>query len=64
MRDKTSICFIEMCQRGCGVLQKLKEHEGIRFVAYTLFYFVILVLLVLIYGFHDMNSGPFIYTEF
>jgi len=46
------------------VLQKIKEHEGFRFVAYTLFYFVILVLLVLIYGFHDMSAGPFIYTEF
>ncbi|MGG0657285.1 teichoic acid D-Ala incorporation-associated protein DltX [Rummeliibacillus pycnus] len=45
-------------------MQKLIENGGFRFIAYTLFYVVILVLLVLIYGFHDMNAGPFIYTEF
>ncbi|GIN84913.1 hypothetical protein J6TS2_12990 [Heyndrickxia sporothermodurans] len=30
----------------------------------TLYYLLILILLVLIYGFHDMSAGPFIYAEF
>ncbi|PKR84779.1 teichoic acid D-Ala incorporation-associated protein DltX [Heyndrickxia camelliae] len=30
----------------------------------TLYYLLILILLVLIYGFHDMSAGPFIYSEF
>ncbi|GIN84935.1 hypothetical protein J6TS2_13210 [Heyndrickxia sporothermodurans] len=30
----------------------------------TLYYLFILILLILIYGFHDMSAGPFIYSEF
>ncbi|MBB2479038.1 MULTISPECIES: teichoic acid D-Ala incorporation-associated protein DltX [Heyndrickxia] len=30
----------------------------------TFYYLLILILLVLIYGFHDMSAGPFIYSEF
>ncbi|MGE6258118.1 teichoic acid D-Ala incorporation-associated protein DltX [Heyndrickxia sporothermodurans] len=30
----------------------------------TLYYLLILILLILIYGFHDMSAGPFIYSEF
>ncbi|MBB4826323.1 hypothetical protein HNO89_003582 [Sporosarcina luteola] len=41
-----------------------KEHELFRLIGLTLFYFTILVLLFLIHGFHDMDAGAFIYTEF
>ncbi|KYD06652.1 MULTISPECIES: teichoic acid D-Ala incorporation-associated protein DltX [Heyndrickxia] len=30
----------------------------------TLYYLFILIVLVLLYGFHDMSAGPFIYAEF
>lgn len=43
---------------------KWKEHVLYRFIGLTLFYFIILVLLFLIHGFHDMDAGAFIYTEF
>ncbi|PWI21652.1 teichoic acid D-Ala incorporation-associated protein DltX [Kurthia zopfii] len=45
-------------------MEKLKENNSLRSIGRTMFYFSILVLLVLIYGFHDMSAGPFIYTEF
>ncbi|GEK33750.1 teichoic acid D-Ala incorporation-associated protein DltX [Kurthia sibirica] len=45
-------------------MMKMKENSTLGFISRTLFYFSILVLLVLIYGFHDMNAGPFIYAEF
>ncbi|QTD41872.1 teichoic acid D-Ala incorporation-associated protein DltX [Sporosarcina sp. Te-1] len=43
---------------------KWKEQELFRFIGLTMFYFIILVLLFLIHGFHDMDAGAFIYTEF
>ncbi|AVK85941.1 MULTISPECIES: teichoic acid D-Ala incorporation-associated protein DltX [Lysinibacillus] len=45
-------------------MQSIKNNELLRFIGFTLFYFIILVLLFIIHGFHDMNAGPFIYTEF
>ncbi|HBT74292.1 MAG TPA: teichoic acid D-Ala incorporation-associated protein DltX [Lysinibacillus sp.] len=45
-------------------MQSIKNNEPLRFIALTLFYLIVLVLLFLIHGFHDMNAGPFIYTEF
>lgn len=41
-----------------------KESNISQAIGQTFFYFAIMVLLVLIYGFHDMSAGPFIYTEF
>ncbi|AMA62986.1 MAG: teichoic acid D-Ala incorporation-associated protein DltX [Kurthia gibsonii] len=49
------------------VNKEKKEEEKMsvpRAIGQTFFYFAIMVLLVLIYGFHDMSAGPFIYTEF
>lgn len=43
---------------------KIKEDPIVITISKTIFYFVILLLLVLLYGFHDMSAGPFIYTEF
>ncbi|MBQ0140596.1 MAG: teichoic acid D-Ala incorporation-associated protein DltX [Kurthia sp.] len=45
-------------------MSKLHAKAFVYHFGNTLFYFSILVLLVLIYGFHDMSAGPFIYTEF
>lgn len=42
----------------------IKENKFLILTSKTIFYFVILLLLVLLYGFHDMSAGPFIYTEF
>ena len=30
----------------------------------TLYYFIILLLLFFIYGFHDVDTGAYIYEEF
>ncbi len=49
---------------GGDLMQSIKNNELLRFIGFTLFYFIILVLLFIIHGFHDMNAGPFIYTEF
>lgn len=45
-------------------MQSIVKNEHLRFIGFTLFYFIVLVLLFLIHGFHDMNAGSFIYTEF
>ncbi|WP_212947987.1 teichoic acid D-Ala incorporation-associated protein DltX [Siminovitchia terrae] len=45
-------------------MQSIRNNALFRFIGFTLFYFIILVLLFLIHGFHDMNAGSFIYTEF
>ncbi|WP_249671283.1 teichoic acid D-Ala incorporation-associated protein DltX [Bacillus thuringiensis] len=45
-------------------MQSIKNNEPLRFIALTLLYLIVLVLLFLIHGSHDMNAGPFIYTEF
>ncbi|MGE6258098.1 teichoic acid D-Ala incorporation-associated protein DltX [Heyndrickxia sporothermodurans] len=47
-----------------GVIKKFFNHFLVRQGARTLYYLCILILLVLIYGFHDMSAGPFIYAEF
>ncbi|MDN6900256.1 teichoic acid D-Ala incorporation-associated protein DltX [Oenococcus sicerae] len=36
----------------------------VKFVARTLFYFVILVMLLYLYGYSGINDGGFIYNEF
>lgn len=45
-------------------MEKIKNNVVLKSICKTIFYFSILVALVLIYGFHDMSAGPFIYTEF
>lgn len=45
-------------------MEKLKENIIFQTVGKTVFYLAILILLVILYGFHDMSAGPFIYTEF
>ncbi|MBS4175319.1 teichoic acid D-Ala incorporation-associated protein DltX [Bacillus sp. FJAT-49736] len=44
--------------------KKKPENIGLWWSLRTLYYLLILILLVLIYGFHDMSAGPFIYSEF
>ncbi|MGF7012823.1 teichoic acid D-Ala incorporation-associated protein DltX [Ornithinibacillus bavariensis] len=46
------------------VVRTLIDNTFAKMTGQTLYYLVILILLVLIYGFHDMNAGPFIYNEF
>ncbi|MCJ7841564.1 teichoic acid D-Ala incorporation-associated protein DltX [Lederbergia sp. NSJ-179] len=43
---------------------KFFKNDVVRDSGKTLYYLAILILLVLIYGFHDMSAGPFIYREF
>jgi hypothetical protein len=44
--------------------KRMLENQAVRWSLRTLYYLLILILLVLIYGFHDMSAGPFIYSEF
>lgn len=44
--------------------EKKTENGVVWWSLRTLYYLLILILLVLIYGFHDMSAGPFIYSEF
>lgn len=55
---------MESSQRKGGKKVKGKGNALLKMTGRTMFYFVILLLLVLLYGFHDMSAGPFIYTEF
>ncbi|ETT88329.1 teichoic acid D-Ala incorporation-associated protein DltX [Viridibacillus sp. FSL R5-0477] len=45
-------------------VRKLWNHTVTYVSMRTIYYLAILILLVLLYGFQDMNAGPFIYTEF
>ncbi|MGE8202989.1 teichoic acid D-Ala incorporation-associated protein DltX [Heyndrickxia sp. NPDC080065] len=47
-----------------GKIKKIFENYVVKQSIRTLYYLLILILLVLIYGFHDMSAGPFIYAEF
>lgn len=42
----------------------LKQHPRANFWAKTLFYFVVLLLLVYLYGYYGAGQAPFIYNEF
>ncbi|MGE8202982.1 teichoic acid D-Ala incorporation-associated protein DltX [Heyndrickxia sp. NPDC080065] len=53
--------------KGCfylGTVKRVFDSVLVKAGARTLYYLFILILLVLIYGFHDMSAGPFIYAEF
>jgi hypothetical protein len=41
-----------------------KKNKAVGFALRTIYYLAILITLALIYGFHDMSAGPFIYSEF
>ncbi|ABS75899.2 MULTISPECIES: teichoic acid D-Ala incorporation-associated protein DltX [Bacillus] len=49
------------------MMQKLKrayENTLIKWTFHTGFYFLILVLLFWMYGFHTANTGTYIYNDF
>ncbi|MCH3921632.1 teichoic acid D-Ala incorporation-associated protein DltX [Limosilactobacillus sp.] len=42
----------------------LQEHPHWRFALKTLFYFVVILLLIYMYGYYGAGQEPFIYNEF
>lgn len=44
--------------------QITRRHPALTFILKTLFYFVILLLLIYLYGYYGAGQEPFIYNEF
>ena len=44
--------------------QIVQRHPALRFILKTLFYFVVLLLLIYLYGYYGAGQEPFIYNEF
>lgn len=45
-------------------IQNLLSNKAIKFVLQTLFYFVVLMFLLYLYGYAEHGQGGFIYNEF
>lgn len=46
------------------MIKALKDHPTYTFILKTLFYFVVLVALIYLYGYFGAGQAPFIYNEF
>ncbi|MCY8463449.1 teichoic acid D-Ala incorporation-associated protein DltX [Bacillus atrophaeus] len=46
------------------LMKKLYENTTVKWIGYTCFYLLILLLLFFIYGFHTANTGSYIYNDF
>ncbi|MDM5298981.1 teichoic acid D-Ala incorporation-associated protein DltX [Bacillus pumilus] len=46
------------------LFKKLSGNNSVKWIGYTGFYLLILLLLFFIYGFHTANTGSFIYNDF
>lgn len=46
------------------MIKALKEHPDSAFILKTLFYFIVLVALIYLYGYFGAGQAPFIYNEF
>ncbi|MCC4491706.1 teichoic acid D-Ala incorporation-associated protein DltX [Limosilactobacillus reuteri] len=44
--------------------QIIQRHPALQFILKTLFYFVVLLLLIYFYGYYGAGQEPFIYNEF
>lgn len=44
--------------------QIIQRHPALQFILKTLFYFVVLLLLIYLYGYYGAGQEPFIYNEF
>ncbi|AHA05640.1 MAG: teichoic acid D-Ala incorporation-associated protein DltX [Pediococcus pentosaceus] len=42
----------------------LWQHDSIKFITRTVFYFAVLVVLLYLYDYSGMTGGTFIYNEF
>ncbi|MBM6753233.1 MULTISPECIES: teichoic acid D-Ala incorporation-associated protein DltX [Lactobacillaceae] len=45
-------------------MKALKDHPIASFVIKTILYFIILMLLIYMYGYFGIGQAPFIYNEF
>lgn len=46
------------------MIKALKDHPVSLFILKTLFYFIVLVALIYLYGYFGAGQAPFIYNEF
>ena len=46
------------------MLAALKRHPVAGFLLKTFFYFIVLMLLIYLYGYYGAGPAPFIYNEF
>lgn len=46
------------------MIKALKENPASAFILKTLFYFIVLVALIYLYGYFGAGQAPFIYNEF
>ncbi|MDO4903513.1 MAG: teichoic acid D-Ala incorporation-associated protein DltX [Limosilactobacillus sp.] len=42
----------------------IKNHPTLKFILKTILYFVILLLVIYLYGYYGAGQEPFIYNEF
>ncbi|CAH0417719.1 teichoic acid D-Ala incorporation-associated protein DltX [Periweissella ghanensis] len=45
-------------------IEQLLANKAIRFIAQTIFYFIVLMFLLYMYGYAEHGQGGFIYNEF
>ena len=51
-------------ERTLNGMKALKDHPIASFVIKTILYFIILMLLIYMYGYFGIGQAPFIYNEF
>lgn len=44
--------------------KSIKNHPTLKFILKTVFYFIIILLLIYLYGYYGAGQEPFIYNEF
>ncbi|WP_394267501.1 teichoic acid D-Ala incorporation-associated protein DltX [Limosilactobacillus vaginalis] len=42
----------------------MKNHTALTFILKTVFYFIVILLLIYLYGYYGAGQEPFIYNEF
>ncbi|MCC3236561.1 teichoic acid D-Ala incorporation-associated protein DltX [Pediococcus acidilactici] len=47
-----------------GFLKNLWQHDSVKFITRTVFYFLVFVILLYLYGYSGMSGVTFIYNEF
>ncbi|MCI1974672.1 MAG: teichoic acid D-Ala incorporation-associated protein DltX [Limosilactobacillus sp.] len=44
--------------------KSIKNHPALIFILKTVFYFIVILLLIYLYGYYGAGQEPFIYNEF
>lgn len=60
-----SVCNRVNCnERKEITMKQLQAHPVVAFILKTILYFIVLMLLIYMYGYFGIGQAPFIYNEF